>query len=148
MVGTLRRVSIEEVIADAKSSVLNEVFMKFLPHEGEVLEAGCGLGAWVKVLGDIGYTIQGVDVSMPYDPIKGLKDETPFKKIYEAWRAKERRDVEASEVQRSKLRIALGRCLAKNYRPYDPLYSTESVKMPKSQKVLLVTSFPAMECLW
>jgi SAM-dependent methyltransferase len=34
-----------------------------IPHKGELLENGCGLGQEVKTLSDMGYSIQGVDFS-------------------------------------------------------------------------------------
>ena len=35
--------------------------MEYLPKDEPILEAGCGLGAWVIYLGDLGYDIAGID---------------------------------------------------------------------------------------
>ena len=37
------------------------VFDKFLPKKGRIIEAGCGLGAWVYILSKKGYDIIGID---------------------------------------------------------------------------------------
>ena len=36
-------------------------FMEYLPKDERIVEAGCGLGAWVIYLGDLGYDIVGID---------------------------------------------------------------------------------------
>jgi SAM-dependent methyltransferase len=35
--------------------------MEYLPKDEPILEAGCGLGAWVVYLGDRGYDVAGID---------------------------------------------------------------------------------------
>lgn len=57
-------VSIDEAIASARNDVvLRDIFYKYLPRNRNILEAGCGLGQWVKVLKGEGYEIEGVDFS-------------------------------------------------------------------------------------
>jgi SAM-dependent methyltransferase len=39
-----------------------KIFLDYLPKKGQILEAGCGLGAWVLMLGRRGYEIKGIDI--------------------------------------------------------------------------------------
>lgn len=55
------RVIENEVNACYRRRILG-VFMDYLPKEGQILEAGCGLGAWVLLLGRMGYKIKGIDI--------------------------------------------------------------------------------------
>lgn len=50
----------EEVLACSDRSIA-PYFLDLLPKEDEILEAGCGLGAWVVFLHKRGYRISGVD---------------------------------------------------------------------------------------
>jgi len=47
-------------------------FLRLLPRQGRILDAGCGLGRWLIYLWDLGYTIQGMDVSA--DALKAIRD--------------------------------------------------------------------------
>jgi SAM-dependent methyltransferase len=54
---------------------IRHTFFKYLPKQGLILEAGCGLGRWVFFLRDHGYTVQGIEISeqaltiiRPHDP--------------------------------------------------------------------------------
>ena len=40
---------------------IEELFLRYLPKGEKILEAGCGLGAWVVYLGERGYDIDGID---------------------------------------------------------------------------------------
>lgn len=40
---------------------LATLFEQYLPKEGTILEAGCGLGGWVRYLRDKGYDVVGLD---------------------------------------------------------------------------------------
>jgi cyclopropane fatty-acyl-phospholipid synthase-like methyltransferase len=40
---------------------IEALFLRHLPKGEKILEAGCGLGAWVIYLGERGYDIDGVD---------------------------------------------------------------------------------------
>ena len=42
-------------------SPLKELFLSYLPVDGKILEAGCGLGRWVIFLKQHGYDIVGID---------------------------------------------------------------------------------------
>jgi len=37
-------------------------FLKWLPHKGLILEAGCGAGQWVIYLNKLGYNLIGIDI--------------------------------------------------------------------------------------
>lgn len=43
--------------------IIQGVFENYLPRDGKILEAGCGLGQWVMILRDRGYDIEGIDAS-------------------------------------------------------------------------------------
>ena len=52
---------IEEEVAACPRRRIARYFMEYLPKNEPILEAGCGLGAWVIYLGDKGYDIAGID---------------------------------------------------------------------------------------
>jgi len=52
---------IEEEVAACPRRRIAGYFMEYLPKGEPILEAGCGLGAWVIYLGDLGYDIAGID---------------------------------------------------------------------------------------
>jgi len=52
---------IEEEIAACPRRSIERIFLDYLPKDSSILEAGCGLGAWVVYLGDRGYDIAGID---------------------------------------------------------------------------------------
>ena len=52
---------IEEEVAACSRRRISRYFMEYLPKDEPILEAGCGLGAWVIYLGDLGYDIAGID---------------------------------------------------------------------------------------
>ncbi|MBP2689345.1 MAG: 3-demethylubiquinone-9 3-O-methyltransferase, 2-polyprenyl-6-hydroxyphenyl methylase, partial [Deltaproteobacteria bacterium] len=52
---------IEEEVAACPHRRIARYFMEYLPKGEPILEAGCGLGAWVIYLGDRGYDIAGID---------------------------------------------------------------------------------------
>jgi len=52
---------IEEEIAACPRRSIARLFLDYLPKDEPILEAGCGLGAWVVYLGDMGYDIAGID---------------------------------------------------------------------------------------
>lgn len=45
-----------------KDTVCLPYFLKYLPKEGAILEAGCGLGHWVIYLSRLGYNMTGVEI--------------------------------------------------------------------------------------
>lgn len=47
----------------ASQRILKRTFPRYLPKEGRILEAGCGLGQWVTVLREWGYDVEGIDLS-------------------------------------------------------------------------------------
>ncbi|HET8580416.1 MAG TPA: class I SAM-dependent methyltransferase [Nitrospiraceae bacterium] len=44
-------------------TILLRAFLRYLPRERPILEAGCGVGQWVFLLGQMGYAMEGVDTS-------------------------------------------------------------------------------------
>lgn len=70
---------IEEEVAACSSRAIARYFLEYLPKDAPILEAGCGLGAWVVFLGDRGYDISGID----NDPgvIERLKAWRPSLKV-------------------------------------------------------------------
>jgi 2-polyprenyl-3-methyl-5-hydroxy-6-metoxy-1,4-benzoquinol methylase len=72
--------SLEKQMKAAASSELIPIFKKYLPKTGNILEAGCGQGIFVKALSDIGYKIEGID----YDKktVQQLNILYPELKIY------------------------------------------------------------------
>ncbi len=55
--------TVEENIELCKYQTIEPVFRKFLPKQGKILEAGCGLGRWVFYLRQLSYDITGIDLS-------------------------------------------------------------------------------------
>jgi SAM-dependent methyltransferase len=53
--------AIEEEVAACPGRRITRYFLEYLPKNEPILEAGCGLGAWVIFLGDRGYDVSGVD---------------------------------------------------------------------------------------
>ena len=52
---------IEEEIDACSRRSIERYFLAHLPKDAPILEAGCGLGAWVVYLSDRGYDITGID---------------------------------------------------------------------------------------
>ena len=52
---------IEEEVAACPRRSITKYFEGYLPKDAPILEAGCGLGAWVVYLSDRGYDIAGID---------------------------------------------------------------------------------------
>ncbi len=53
--------AITEIFDYPRVKKLTEIYLKYLPKDGLILEAGCGLGQWVGYLGSKGYNIVGID---------------------------------------------------------------------------------------
>jgi len=53
----------EEYLSLCDSQLTTELLLDWLPHEGPILEAGCGLARWVVFLRAKGYAVVGLDVS-------------------------------------------------------------------------------------
>jgi SAM-dependent methyltransferase len=52
---------IEEEVAACPRRSIERLFLGHLPKDAPILEAGCGLGAWVVYLSERGYDIAGID---------------------------------------------------------------------------------------
>jgi SAM-dependent methyltransferase len=52
---------IDDEVAACPRRLLSEVLAEHLPRTSPVIEAGCGLGAWVIYLSRLGYDIEGID---------------------------------------------------------------------------------------
>ncbi len=55
--------TVSENIELCKYQTIEPVFRKYLPKQGRILEAGCGLGRWVFYLRRLGYDVTGIDLS-------------------------------------------------------------------------------------
>ncbi|HTP65136.1 MAG TPA: class I SAM-dependent methyltransferase [Geobacteraceae bacterium] len=55
---------IEDEVALCARRNLLQVFLDYLPKGERILEAGCGLGAWLIKLKNLGYAVEGID----FDP--------------------------------------------------------------------------------
>ena len=82
-----QNISIDELAAwtmkeDILSSTfpLSKAFRKYLPIGGKIIEAGCGLGQWVKVLRARGYDIEGVDFSR--ETIEKIEERDPMLPVH------------------------------------------------------------------
>ena len=66
---------IEDEVSACPRRLIARYFLEYLPKDAPILEAGCGLGAWVIFLGERGYDIVGID----HDPnvIKRVKSWKP-----------------------------------------------------------------------
>jgi SAM-dependent methyltransferase len=55
--------NLEDDIALCKYQTIEPYFLKYLPKNERVLEAGCGRGRWVFYLRRLGYDIVGIDIA-------------------------------------------------------------------------------------
>lgn len=53
--------NIEDEVRACAERNITPYFFKYLPEDEDILEAGCGLGAWVIFLNDKGYRVAGID---------------------------------------------------------------------------------------
>jgi 2-polyprenyl-3-methyl-5-hydroxy-6-metoxy-1,4-benzoquinol methylase len=74
--------TVQENIDLCPSQTIEPVFRHFLPREGKILEAGCGLGRWVFYLGKMGFDITGIDMAeaalraaRAYDPKAPIRSD-------------------------------------------------------------------------
>lgn len=56
-----KRTDMAENLRNCETDGLLPILVKFLPKDGKILEAGCGLGKWVVFLRKKGYDISGID---------------------------------------------------------------------------------------
>jgi SAM-dependent methyltransferase len=72
---------IEDEVALCERRNLLDVFMRYLPKGERIIEAGCGLCAWLIKLDNLGFTIEGID----FDPnvVKRVKEYDPQLQVYE-----------------------------------------------------------------
>ena len=69
---------VEEEVSACGLRHIKELFLQHLSKGEKILEAGCGLGAWVVYLGERGYDIVGIDHDiMVIDRLKDWKPELP-----------------------------------------------------------------------
>jgi SAM-dependent methyltransferase len=64
-------IKIEEKLRKVGDEELLPVFLKYLPKNDRILEAGCGLGQWVIYLRGKGYDIAGIDFAE--ETVKAVK---------------------------------------------------------------------------
>jgi SAM-dependent methyltransferase len=54
---------LEDDIALCPQQTIDDVFRRWLPRDGPILEAGCGRGRWVFHLRRLGYDVTGIDLA-------------------------------------------------------------------------------------
>ncbi len=73
----------QKLYEDARKGELGyfaDIFPKYLPADGRILEAGCGLGQFVIALGQRGYQVEGVDYGK--QTIEALNKRFPNLKFF------------------------------------------------------------------
>ena len=53
--------TLDDELAMCDQRILAEILEEYLPRDGLILEAGCGLGAWVRWMNEHGWTAIGLD---------------------------------------------------------------------------------------
>ncbi len=76
---TARR--IDQEVAECPGRHIAKYFLEYLPRDAPILDAGCGLGAWVVYLAERGYDVAGIDNDRHV--IDRLKEWKPSLKV--AW---------------------------------------------------------------
>lgn len=71
-----------EMVASCQSNPTTPYILKYLPKDSPLLEAGCGLGRFVKFLTNLGYDAYGIEISA--DTVKAAKEIDPQMKIQRA----------------------------------------------------------------
>ncbi|MBI1804056.1 MAG: class I SAM-dependent methyltransferase [Ignavibacteriae bacterium] len=71
---------IDENIELCRFQLIEPHFRKYLPKNGKILEAGCGLGRWVFYLRKLGYDIIGIDLAA--DAVRIAKEYDPTAPIF------------------------------------------------------------------
>lgn len=72
--------TMEDNIALCASQTIEPVFNTYLPKDGKILEAGCGLGRWVIYYRQKGYDIIGIDLAK--DAVAMAKSYDPSIPLY------------------------------------------------------------------
>ena len=74
-----RRIEGEVALCERRN--LLDVFQKYLPKGKRIIEAGCGLCAWLIKLDNLGFNVEGID----FDPnvVKRVKEYDPQLQVYE-----------------------------------------------------------------
>lgn len=67
--------TVRESIDLCRYRFVEPLFRQYLPKDGKILEAGCGLGNWVFYLRDLGYHIVGIELAT--DAIRMAKEYDP-----------------------------------------------------------------------
>lgn len=70
---------IEEEVGACSDRAIAKYFLDYLPKDAPILEAGCGLGAWVVYLSERSYDVFGVDDDLQL--IERLKEWKPSLKV-------------------------------------------------------------------
>ena len=73
--------TVEEGIALCGCQCIEPLFRKYLPRDGKILEAGCGIGRWVFYLQRLGYDITGIDIAA--DALRMAREYDPHAPIHE-----------------------------------------------------------------
>ncbi len=74
--------NIEEFDALVETCITDDAtpyILKYMPKEGKIIEAGCGLGRYVVYLSELGYDIEGIELSA--ETVEMVKRLRPSLKI-------------------------------------------------------------------
>jgi len=69
----------EPLLESCETDEVTPYILKHLPKDGKLVEAGCGLGRYVKYLADQGYDIVGIELNG--DAVRHVKRKAPELKI-------------------------------------------------------------------
>ena len=64
----------EKLVKSCEYNMATKYILKYMPEDNKIIEAGCGLGRYVVYLSELGYNIEGIEISQEtIDNIKKLK---------------------------------------------------------------------------
>ncbi|MGD0339475.1 MAG: class I SAM-dependent methyltransferase [Bacteroidota bacterium] len=72
--------TVQESIDLCRYRLIEPFFRNYLPGDGKILEAGCGLGGWVFFLRNIGYDVLGIELSK--DAIRMVREYNPDAPVF------------------------------------------------------------------
>lgn len=115
---------------DATHQTILPTFLRLLPKQGRILEAGCGLGRWLIHLWNLGYAIYGMDISAEaLKAIRGYDESIP---LYQG-------DVERTPFNDECFDAIISLGVIEHFETGPQKALEESYRLLKKQGLLLVT---------